>query len=282
MSDERKLMSLNALAHPGEYALATGTMAVRRLQVLHNIYSPAGRRVLLQAGLTKGMRVADFGGGVGLVTRMIAEIVGPSGSVTGIDLSAAQLEQARSLCEKDGFHNTDFVEASAYNTGLERGSFDLVYCRFLLLHLTDPAACLREMRELLRPGGVLVVEDGDLTSATSVPPTRLDAFADLFGRLGPTRGLDYTLANNLYELVTGAEFSNASLEVHQPAVLEGENRYLLKWSVEEAGRAFVDAGLLTWAQLDRTLAEMQEATENPGVVVLMPRMSLVWARKALS
>jgi SAM-dependent methyltransferase len=226
------------------------------------------------------MRVADFGCGVGLVTRMIAEIVGPSGSVTGIDLSATQLEQARSLCEKDGFHNTDFVEASAYNTGLERGSFDLVYCRFLLLHLTDPAACLREMRELLRPGGVLVVEDGDLTSATSVPPTRLDAFADLFGRLGPTRGLDYTLANNLYELVTGAEFSNASLEVHQPAVLEGENRYLLKWSVEEAGRAFVDAGLLTWAQLDRTLAEMQEATENPGVVVLMPRMSLVWARKS--
>jgi hypothetical protein len=55
-----------------------------------------------------------------------------------------------------------------------------------------------------------------------------------------------------------------------------------KWSVEEAGRAFVDAGLVSWAQLDRTLAEMQEATENPGVIVLMPRMSLVWARKAFS
>jgi hypothetical protein len=46
-------MSLKALAYPGEYALATGTTAVRRLQVLHNIYSPVGRRVLLQAGLRK-------------------------------------------------------------------------------------------------------------------------------------------------------------------------------------------------------------------------------------
>lgn len=273
-------MSLNALAYPGEYALATGTTAVRRLQVLHNIYSPVGRRVLLQAGLRKGMKVADFGCGVGLVTRMLAEIVGPSGSVTGIDLSAAQLEQARALCEKEGLSNTRFVEASAYDTGLKRGSFDLVYCRFLLLHLTDPASCLREMRELLRPGGVLVVEDGDLTSAISVPPTALDAFADLFGRLGPTRGLDYTLGSNLYQLVIGAKFSDVSLEVHQPAVLKGENRYLLKWSVEEAGRAFVDAGLITWAQLERTLQEMQEAIENPAVIVLMPRMSLVWARKA--
>lgn len=77
----------------------------------------------------------------------------------------------------------------------------------------------------------------------------------------------------------GTEFSNASLEVHQPAVLEGEDRYLLKWSVEEAGRAFVDAGLITWAELDRTLAEMQEAIENPGVIVLMPRMSLIWEGK---
>ena len=71
--------------------------------------------------------------------------------------------------------------------------FDFVYCRFLLLHLPDPAACLKEMWDVLKPGGVLVVEDGDLASATSVPRTALDSFADLFGRLGPMRGLDYSL-----------------------------------------------------------------------------------------
>jgi hypothetical protein len=68
--------------------------------------------------------------------------------------------------------------------------------------------------------------------------------------------------------------------VHQPAIRKSENRYLLKWSVEEAGPAFVDAGLITATQLKQTLSEMQEAIDNPDVVVLMPRMSLVWARKA--
>ncbi len=271
-------MSSNALARPAEYTLATGAAAVRRLHVLHNVYSPVGRRVLLRAGLAKGMKVADFGCGVGVVSRMLAEMVGSSGSVTGIDVNGDQLEQARQWCASAGL-NTTFIEASADNTGLERGVFDLAYCRFLLLHLTDPTACLREMREILKPGGILVVEDGDLTSAGSIPPTALNASADLFGRLGRARGLDYTLGANLYHLVTSAGFCDAGLEIHQPAIRQGENRNLLKWSVEEAAPALIDAGLITPAQLQRTLEEMQEATDNPGVVVLMPRMSLVWARK---
>src|SRR5690242_17443636 len=272
-------MSSNALARPAEYTLATGAAAVRRLHVLHDVYSPVGRRVLLQAGLAKGMKVADFGCGVGVVSRMLAEIVGPSGSVIGVDINGDQLEQASQWCESPGLANTTFIEASADNTGLERGAFDLAYCRFLLLHLTDPAMCLREMREILKPGGVLVVEDGDLTSAGSIPPTALNASADLFGRLGRARGLDYTLGAKLYHLVTSAGFSDAGLEIHQPAIRQGENRNLLKWSVEEAAPALIDAGLITQAQLQRTLVEMQEAIDNPGVVVLMPRMSLVWARK---
>jgi tRNA A58 N-methylase Trm61 len=69
----------------GEYVLATGAGAVRRLLLLHHIYSPAGRRVLLSAGLKPGMKAADFGCGIGAVTRMLAEMVGLRGDVSGID-----------------------------------------------------------------------------------------------------------------------------------------------------------------------------------------------------
>src|SRR4051812_14955685 len=86
----------------GEYALATGARAVYRLGLLHNIYAPTGRRVMLKAGLTQGMKVADFGCGAGFVTRMLAEMVGPSGHVTGIDLHQPQLEQARNNCHSAG------------------------------------------------------------------------------------------------------------------------------------------------------------------------------------
>jgi ubiquinone/menaquinone biosynthesis C-methylase UbiE len=250
--------------------------------MLHDIYSPAGRRVLLEAGLREGMRIADFGCGVGVVTRMLAEITGPSGSVTGIDVDGAQLEQASAWCAAGRLDNVNFLEAPAACTRLPRNSFDLVYCRFLLLHLADPMACLVEMRDVLKPGGILVVEDGDLKSACSIPPSPVDAFADLFSQLGPLRGVDYSLANNLYHMVRQAGFSNAKLEIHQPALLEHENRHFLQWSVAEAGGAFVDAGLTTRDQLAQTLSGMQEAIDNPDVIILAPRMSLVWGRKANS
>jgi SAM-dependent methyltransferase len=263
----------------GEYSLATGEAAVRRLTALHRVYSPTGRRVLLRAGLRPGMAAVDLGCGVGATTRMLAEMVGPTGHVTGIDVSAAQLEQGRRLCASAGIANVTFHEASATATGLPRHSFDLVYCRFLLLHLVDPEACLREMLEILKPGGVAVIEDGDLTSARSIPDSSLHAFADLFGRLGPTRRVDYTIENRLYHLVKSAGFAEPDIEIHQPAVARGEDRNLLKWSVEEAATAFVGAGLVTGNEMKTILADMDRDTQDPEILVLMPRMSLVWGRK---
>src|SRR5262249_30205375 len=142
-------------------------------------------------------------------------------------------------------------------------------------------SCLREMRDVLKPGGLLVVEDGDLATTTSVPPSALNAFADLFSRLGPTRGLDYSLAGRLYHMVKDAGFPAPQIEIHQPALTAGDHRrYVVKWSVEEAAQAFVGAGLLDSHEMQRTLEEMQAATEDPDVLVLCPRMSIVWARKA--
>jgi SAM-dependent methyltransferase len=275
-------MSIDALIQSNPYALATGAAAVRRLHVLHDIYAPAGRRGLLNAGLQPGMHVADFGCGVGMVTRMLGEMVGPSGTVTGVDVNGEQLAEAAAWCKFRGVTNTSFVKADACKTSLPRGGFDLVYCRFLLLHLPDPMGCLLEMRDVLRPGGIMVIEDGDLASATSVPPGPMDAFAQLFCRFGPTRGLNYSLSTNLYHMVIRAGFSDVGVEIHQPAIIRGENRQFLRWSVQEAGPTFVEAGVTTPERLKRTLDEMQEAIDDPDVLILAPRMSIVSGRKTLS
>jgi SAM-dependent methyltransferase len=224
------------------------------------------------------MRVADFGCGVGLVTALLADLVGPEGHVVGLDASAAQLAQARERMTAGGT-NFRFVEASATDTGLPRASFDLVYCRFLLLHLPEPERALREMAALLKPNGILVCEDGDLTSAGSEPPSALGAFADLWGRLGPARGVDYTLGRRLYQMVQAAGFPAPEITFNQPVLARGENKRFLELSVAEAAPAFVEAGLIAEEELESTLVEMSRLNADVTVLAVMPRMAQVWARK---
>src|SRR5262245_49143824 len=262
---------------PNAYVLATGPAAAHRLSILHGLYGPGTRRVLLDAGLKPGMRVADVGCGVGMVTAMLAELVGAAGQVVGVDASAAQLAQARERLTPYGPRH-ELQRANATATGLPRASFDLVYCRFLLIHLPQPAAALAEMLALLKPNGILVCEDGDLTTAGSEPASALDAFADLWGRLGPKRGVDFTLGRRLFQMVQAAGFPAPEITFNQPVLARGENKRFLELSVAEAGPAFVDAGLITREELERTLDEMRHLAADSTTLAVMPRMAQVWAR----
>ena len=263
----------------GDYVLATGSAAANRLRILHSIYGPGALRVLSRAEIQKGMRVADIGCGVGMVTRMLADLVGPTGEVVGVDFSGAQIEQARALSPPDAT-NVRFVEASATQTGLPEESFDLVYSRFLLIHLTEPEIALREMHRILKPTGVLVCEDGDLTSADSEPPSQLQAFSRLFGRLGPKWGVDYTLGRRLFQMVLAANFFQPEITFNQPVFASGERKRLLELSVAEAGPSFVAAGLISDNELQSLVFEMRRLAEDEKVLAMMPRMSQVVARKS--
>lgn len=273
------MQAQSKLNRRGDYVLATGNAAANRLRILHNVYGPGARELLLRAGIQSGMRVVDLGCGVGMTTQLLAELVGPTGEVIGVDYSAAQVEQARALLPV-GVSNVRFVEASATDTGLPREAFDAVYCRFLLIHLQDPQSALFEMNELLKPGGIMAIEDGDLTSASSEPRSKLEEFSNLFGALGPKWGVDYTLGRRLFHLVLNAKFSQVEIMFNQPVFSKGENKRLLELSVAEAGASFVSAGLVSQEQLKETVAEMRRLSDDETVLAVMPRMSQVWARKS--
>jgi SAM-dependent methyltransferase len=216
---------------------------------------------------------------VGTVSAMFAEIVGPKGRVLALDLSAAQLDQARARAAKAGLANVDFLETDATATGLPDGSFDFVFCRFLLLHLPKPMAGLAEMKRVLRPGGIIYVEDGDLTSGYTVPPSAIERFGDLYPRLGSSRGLDYTLGRRVHELVKDAGFVDLAVRLNQPAYLVGREKRALEWSLEEAADALVGAGLCSRPELDSILADMRVAAADPTLLFASPRMTLATGRK---
>src|SRR5262245_45788132 len=129
------------------YILATGAREVERLRLLQEAYGPQSQALFRRAGLREGMRVVEFGCGSGNTTCWLATQVGASGSVVGLDNSPAQIEQARLQADTRGLRNVQFIVAEAYTPGLPAASFDMAYCRLVLMHLARPAEGLRAMRD---------------------------------------------------------------------------------------------------------------------------------------
>jgi hypothetical protein len=80
-------------------------------------------------------------------------------------------------------------------------------------------------------------------------------------------------------MVLAAGFPAPEITFNQPVVARGEKKRLLELSVAEAGPSFVEAGLISAAELYHTLAAMQRANEDEALLAVMPRMTQVWARK---
>jgi ubiquinone/menaquinone biosynthesis C-methylase UbiE len=99
-----------------------------------------------------GDRVLDVGCGFGDTAMKLAEIVGPAGSVTGVDCCDAFLDYARAEVRARGLANVVFVRADA-ELALPTAQYDFVFARFGTMFFANSVAGLRNMRKALRPGG---------------------------------------------------------------------------------------------------------------------------------
>jgi ubiquinone/menaquinone biosynthesis C-methylase UbiE len=104
-----------------------------------------------------GERVVDIACGTGVVARMAAVKVGPTGTVTAIDLNSGMLAVARSLGTADNSAALNWREASADRLPLPDGSFDVAYCQLGLQFFADRPAALREMRRIVWSKGRLAL-----------------------------------------------------------------------------------------------------------------------------
>jgi ubiquinone/menaquinone biosynthesis C-methylase UbiE len=104
-----------------------------------------------------GERVLDVACGTGVVARLVAERVGRTGEVVGLDLNAGMLAVAASIASNAGSARAPITwrEASAMKMPFPDGAFDIVYCQLGLQFFPDRAAALREMHRVLVPGGRL-------------------------------------------------------------------------------------------------------------------------------
>jgi len=140
------------------YVLGHASDEIDRLIIQAQILRPITERLLRSAGIAAGMRVLDLGCGAGDVSILAAELVGPTGSVIGLDRNPDVLAVAKQRAREAGFDRVNFVEA-AVEAFSSVELFDCVIGRYVLVYQADPEGFLRAARRLVRPGGIIALHE---------------------------------------------------------------------------------------------------------------------------
>jgi len=106
-----------------------------------------------------GERVLDLGSGAGTDSLVAAQMVGPAGSVTGIDMTPEMLEKARASAAEMGVDNVTFIEADAERLPFDDDAFDVVISNGVIDMIPDKDAVFSESFRVLVPGGRIQVAD---------------------------------------------------------------------------------------------------------------------------
>jgi len=153
---------------PGSYVMGNSSEEADRLGIQASLYDRHTEYLLRTAGLKEGMRVLDVGCGTGEVSLCAARIVGPSGRVVGVDMEPGVLERARANAAASSSGNVTFEQGDLSDLRIS-GLFDAVVGRLILIHLDDPAAVVKELTRLVRPGGVITFQDFNISRTRAVP-----------------------------------------------------------------------------------------------------------------
>jgi SAM-dependent methyltransferase len=243
-----------------------------RLGLIERVLDPVSQRHLAMLGIQQGLRCLEVGAGRGSVAWWLAAQVGPHGKVVATDINP------RFLTEFE-LPNVEVRQHDIRTDSIEAGNYDLVHCRVLLMHFTNPLLAVKRMVAALKIGGWLLVEEPDGSSLRAVDLQH--PLAEFFNR--KTR--------EVYERVAHRSAANLYFGCQVRGLLEeagltdvgNEGVALIARGGEHDARrqclgfqAFVERGLLSQAEC----AELQKVFSDPSFNYVTTTVFAAWGKRA--
>jgi SAM-dependent methyltransferase len=272
--------------HEGDAIYAPGYSEEERQRLIEQagFFGGFTERLLVDAGIGPGMRVLDVGCGVGDVSLLVASLVRPEGAVLGVDSNPLALGHARERVSAMGLTDVDFLEGDIRDLAFDE-PFDAAVGRLVLMYLADPAATLRRIAALLRPGGIIAFQELTLTESGLTYPEAplLQRTGTLINETFRRAGMEMEMGLKLYPAFIAAGLPAPAMRAERP-IGGGPDFPGYRW-MAQITRSILplmeQLGVANAEDIDvETLVErLREEVVGSGGVVAMPTLMGAWARK---
>jgi SAM-dependent methyltransferase len=243
-----------------------------RLESLTRIYDPLTLAACERLGLSPGWRCLEVGGGTGSIAKHLAARVGEEGLVVATDVDLRFLSAI----------DHPRVEVRRFDAVADEpfeGGFDLIHARLLLEHLPQREAVLRKLSNALRPGGWLLVEDLDWSTAGVVEPRSAlhDKVVEALRGFFASRGYDAQWGRKLPLALEDAGLREVSARAEAVHVRGDPERGVPQWDLllAQLSPALIARGLVTREEVSAFHALWRE----PGTSCFAPLMVSAWGRR---
>ena len=173
------------------------------------------------AGVTPGMVAVDAGCGPGDVSRELGRLIGPTGAVHGFDLSPARLDAARAHPVAHGSAPLQFELGDVRALPFPAGQADFVVCQYVLEYLAQPAPAVESLARLLKPGGKMLLVDGDGIGTIQWPaPAIVEEKLPLMVQILAKTGFDPYVGRKLFSFAAQAGLRDLQVMIY-PQLLAG-------------------------------------------------------------
>jgi SAM-dependent methyltransferase len=261
------------------YVIRGGLEGRERLRVISRVMHPTTSSLFDRVGVADGHRCLDVGCGGGDVTIALARRVAPHGAAVGVDIDDTKLAIARNEAARETTRNVDFRHCDIRVDPIDT-TFDVVYARFLLTHLSDPSATVGVFYDHLKPGGALIVEDIDFTGYFTHPECQeFENYRKLYCATVVRRGGDPNIGPRLPSLLLQNRFTDVGVSAVQHVAMEGEVKLISALTMENIAGAVLTDGLASQAEIDETVRVLYEFAADPHTVCGTPRIVQAWGRR---
>lgn len=262
------------------YLLSAGDAELERLQLQARVWEAAAEALLAELALPRAARALDLGAGAMGIVRPLSRAVGAEGRVVAVDNDPVQLAALRRWVGAEAFANVEVIGADAFASGLPAARFDLVHARFLLAPVGRAEVLLPEMRRLVRPGGVIALQDPDSSCWNCWPESEeLVELLDLIRAAFRAASGDFDAGRRLAALLEHAGCTDVETRGHVHVLGPGHPYRRLPAQFAQSLRPrLLASGLVEPARLDHLVSACERVAADPVRRITTFMVVQAWGR----